>query len=132
MEELAAGMFRCFERGEWAKAEAYFAPGAQIRSQFGKGAPVVLDWAGFYESATNGAVAALGLPVYLDRRVTPLVGDSGFVEQHVTRLNIRGQIVEFPVCLVARCDANGQIELLEEYLDTGLLASAFKKVVSRL
>lgn len=124
---MAKELFACFERGEWARTRRLFAAGAQIRSQYGRGAPSVQDYEGFLKSATTpgGALQQLGLPVYSDRRVTLLGNGNGFVEQHITRLVIGGQRVEFPVCIVVKCNPKGEIELLEEYLDTGLLAKAF-------
>jgi len=132
IETNAQNLFDSFENGDWDGAEKLFAPGAVIVDRYGKSASTNtgMSYNDFKQSAKNGPLAALGLPVYLDRRLTAY--PDGFVEQHTSRLVVEGTPVHLAVVLVARCDPlTGLIERLEEYLDPVPLIAATKVALAK-
>ncbi len=117
-------LFAHFEKGEWDEIAPLFADEAQIIQHFGQDTSAQ-SIATFIENGKNGPLSKVGNPVYLERRVS-LIGTTGFVEQHITQLNIREYVFKLPVCIVGQFDTNGKITLLEEYLDPSPLAVLFR------
>lgn len=108
-------LFQLFQDGKWAEAANMFSPQAQIIRQYGKDIRIhtVTE---FISSLKSGALSQVGIPEYINRKVSLLESD-GFVEQHTTRLTIQGQTIELPVCIIGKFKDNGKIQKLEEYLD---------------
>lgn len=125
LQKIVDTLFHLFEQGEWDEAAKLFAQDAQIIGQYGKEA-AVMTVNEFVEKAKHGALAKLGKPVYLNRRVV-MHGTDGFLEQHTSQLTINGQVYEIPACLVGKFDDSGAITLIEEYLDPSPLMAAFMK-----
>lgn len=127
IEANGHALFNLFQKGKWDEAGKLFAPGALIFSRYGKTAVIHkgMSYNDFKKAATNGPLAALGLPVYLNRRFTTF--SYGFVEQHTSRLTINETPCDLAVALVAYCDpSTGLIQRLEEYLDPLPLIKASK------
>lgn len=108
-------LFILFQQGEWDKAVELFSPEAQITRQYGAQITTATV-AEFIGSLKSGPLSQVGIPQYLNRKVS-LLEEGGFVEQHTTQLHIKEQTVELPVCIVGKIDDNGKISSLEEYLD---------------
>ena len=125
LQKIVDTLFHLFEQGEWDEAAKLFADDAQIIGQYGKKA-AVMTVNDFVEKAKHGALAKLGKPVYLNRRVV-LHGTDGFLEQHTSQLTVNGAVYDIPACLVGKFDKSGAITLLEEYLDPSPLKAAFQK-----
>ncbi len=125
LQQVVDNLFGLFEQGEWDAAAKLFAKDAQIIGQYGKEISVMtVD--DFVQKAKFGTLSKLGKPVYLKRRVV-ILGKEGFLEQHISQLRVKGQIIEIPVCLVGKFDDTGAITLLEEYLDPSPITAAFLK-----
>jgi len=108
-------LFQIFQLGEWDKAVPLFSESAQITRQFGENISTITV-PEFIHNLKAGPLAKVGIPKYLDRKVS-LLEDGGFIERHKTQLTIKNQLIEIPVCIVGTFDADGKISSLEEYLD---------------
>lgn len=108
-------LFHLFQRGEWEKATDLFSGDAQITRQYGERI-ATSSVSEFIQSLKSGPLSQVGIPEYINRKVS-LLEDNGFVEQHRTRLTIKGQSIELPVCIIGKMDDEGKVITLEEYLD---------------
>jgi len=108
-------LFQLFQKGEWDAAAELFSSEAQITRQYGAQITTA-SVAEFINSLKSGPLSQVGIPEYINRKVS-LIQDDGFVEQHTTRLTIKDQLIEVPVCIIGKMDDNGMISSLEEYLD---------------
>ena len=112
---LADKLFELFQAGSWDESLSCFSSDATVIQQIGKSAKEITAQA-LIDELKFGSLSALGNPRYLDRRVQ-VIGQHGFVEQHITQLTIKGQTIEMPVCIVAQVNEENLITRLEEYLN---------------
>lgn len=115
-------LFHLFEQGAWDETVDLFSPDAKITQQFGANIQTI-DLDTFIQSAKHGPLSKVGNPVYEDRKVQ-IIGDTGFVEQHITCLTIVKTECRIPVCIVGAFDENGKINRVEEYLDPSPIMKA--------
>lgn len=108
-------LFHLFSQGKWDEAARLFSEDAQITQQFGPDIRTV-SLETFINSAKHGPLSKVGNPVYENRRVQ-IIGETGFVERHITFLNIGKTECRIPVCIIGSFDENGKINRVEEYLD---------------
>jgi len=108
-------LFQLFQQGDWDKARDLFSEEAKITRQYGESISTS-SVTEFIQSLKSGPLSRVGVPEYINRKVS-LIEHNGFVEQHITRLTIKDQLIELPVCIVGKLDDKGKIIKLEEYLD---------------
>ena len=112
---LVDKLFGLFQTGSWDQSLSCFSADATVIQQFGKSVKEV-SIQEFIDNLNSGSLSAVGNPTYLDRRVQ-LIGQHGFVEQHITQLTVKDKTVQMPVCLIGQINKEGLITRLEEYLD---------------
>lgn len=115
VKETVDRLFHLFEQGAWDEAAILFSEDAKITQQFGADIKTV-DVNTFINSAKHGPLSKVGNPVYQDRRVQ-IIGETGFVEQHITCLTIGPVNCKIPVCIIGKIGGDGKITQVEEYLD---------------
>jgi len=108
-------LFTLFQAGEWDESASLFSDDARITRQYGDRITTntVTE---FIHSLKSGPLAKVGIPEYRDRKVS-LLEEGGFVERHKTRLTIKDQLIEIPVCIIGTFNMEGKISSIEEYLD---------------
>jgi len=122
LTSLANELFELFEKGEWDQSLNCFSADATITQQFGRSIKTATAKE-FINQLKHGPLSSLGNPTYVDRRVQ-IIGQHGFVEQHITQLSIKGQSLQVPVCIIGQVNSEGQIIKLEEYLDPSAIIKA--------
>lgn len=126
LKETVDRLFHLFEKGAWDEAGELFSPDAKITQQFGANIQTI-DLETFIQSGKHGPLSKVGNPVYKDRKVQ-MIGETGFVEQHITCLTIGQTECKIPVCIVGEFDKNGKIIRIEEYLDPSPIVRALSQL----
>ncbi len=122
LRETVKNLFQLFEKGAWDEAAKLFSDEAQITQQFGADIKTI-DLETFIQSGKNGPLSKVGNPIYEGRRVQ-IMGNHGFVEQHITCLTIGQTVCKIPVCIIGQFDQDGKIIRIEEYLDPSPIMKA--------
>ncbi len=123
LNQIADTLFESFQSGDYTLTKTLFAHDAKIIQQIGT--PTAVNPEQFIHILENGPLSSLGKPVYKDRRVQ-VIGQDGFIEQHITQLTIRGKTIAFPACIIGKVNKEGKIILLEEYLDPTIVIQTLR------